>query len=65
MRIDVNASQPVGKRVISIWIRCEECSPIEYKPIDLNRFYRIVGPDFLTKGGNGYAIFPMHSQNYE
>lgn len=65
MRIDVNVTRPVGKRLISIWIRCEECSPVEYIPIDLNRFYRIITPDFLAKGGNGYSIFPMYGQNYE
>lgn len=65
MQIDVNVTQPVGKRIISIRIRCEECSPAEYKPIDLNRFYRVVATDFLAKGGNGYSIFAMHSRNYE
>lgn len=65
MQIDVNTTQPVGKRIISIRIRCEECTPVEFEPIDLNRFYRIVAPDFLAKGGNGYSIFAIHSQNYE
>lgn len=65
MKIDVNTTQPVGQRILSIRIRCEECLPVEYEPIDFDRFYRIVAPDFLLKGGNGYTIFSMHSQNYE
>lgn len=44
--MDVNLTQPIGQRITSIRIRCEECSPVEYKPIDLNQFYRIVAPDF-------------------
>lgn len=63
--MDVNLTQPVGQRIMSIRVRCEECSPAEYKPIDLDRFYRIVAPDFLARGGNGYTIFSMHGQNYE
>lgn len=74
MQIDVNTTRPAGERVISIRVKeknaeecknsSEECTPAEYKPIDLNRSYRIVAPDFLAKGGNGYTIFTTHGENY-
>ena len=64
MRVVINATQPKGQRVDSIQILCAECTPIEYKPIDLDRVYRVITTDFLANGGNRYTMFPKHSQNY-
>lgn len=65
MKLVLNATEPVGKRLISIKIRCEECSPVRYQPIEPNRSYRVISTDFLAQGGNGYTIIPMHYQNYQ
>ncbi|XP_055326816.1 apyrase-like isoform X2 [Sitodiplosis mosellana] len=64
LRLVVNATQPKGHRVVAIEILCEECTPVEYKPIDLNQTYRVVATDFLANGGNGYTMFSEHMQNY-
>lgn len=65
MRVVVNATQPKGNRVISIEIPCADCSPVEYKPIDLNQTYRVVATDFVSGGGDGYTMLSDHLQNQE
>lgn len=65
MRLVLNATQPKGHRVVSIEILCEECTPVEYKPINLNESYRVVATDFLAGGGNGYKMFKDYQQNVE
>lgn len=64
MQVVINGTQPKGHRVVSVEILCAECTPIEYKPIDLDRMYRVITTDFLANGGNGYTMFPKHLQNY-
>lgn len=65
MKMVVNATQPVGNRVISIEMLCEQCTPLEYMPINLDQIYRVIAVDFVANGGNGYSVFKMHKQNYE
>lgn len=65
MKIVVNATKPVGNRLISIHTICDKCTPVQYMPIDLERNYRIVTTDYLANGGNGFKILETHKQNYE
>lgn len=61
----VNATQPKGNRVVSIEIRCDECSPVEYKPIDLEQTYRVIATDFVAGGGDGYTMFADNLENHQ
>lgn len=65
LRYLVNATLPKGQRVLEVEILCKECTPIEYKPIDLDQPYRVIATDFLANGGNGYTMLSDHLQNYE
>lgn len=64
MRIQVNTTQPEGSRIKSIDILCEECSPVQYEPIDLDKSYRVIGDEFLSAGGDGYTTISDNKQNY-
>ena len=59
-----NVTQPKGHRVVAVEVLCQECTPVEYKPIDLEQTYRVVATDFLAGGGNGYAMLADNLQNY-
>lgn len=65
MKLEVNATKPIGERVVSIHILCGACVPVQYEPIDLTKLYRVVTTDFVANGGNGYKLFQDHMQNYE
>lgn len=65
MRIEVNVTQPEGHRIKSIEFLCEECSPLQYEPIDLEQSYRVISNDFLARGGDGYLMISDYKQNYE
>lgn len=64
MRIEVNTTQPEGSRIKSIDILCEECSPVQYAPIDINKSYRVIANNFLSGGGDGHTIISDNKQNY-
>lgn len=63
--MQVNATKPEGSRVNSVEILCEECTPVQYKPLDPNRYYSVVATDFLANGGNDYTMFAEHQQNFK
>lgn len=51
-----------GKRVVSVEARCVECEIPEYLPLDLNKMYNILVPEFLLNGGDGYE-FPTGTES--
>lgn len=51
-----DGSQPLGRRVVNITIRCIECDIPRYLPLDLNRYYKVVSQDFIGNGGGGYTV---------
>lgn len=65
MRIEVNVTQPEGRRIKSIAFLCEECPPFQYEPIDLERSYRVISTTYLAEGGDNYTMFSNYKHNYE
>lgn len=63
MRVVFNISQPINERVVSADVLCRECEVPRYERLDVNQWYRIIGPSFISGGGNGYVMF-KNSRNY-
>lgn len=56
IRLKFNGSQPVGSRVVDVTVRCIECDVPSYEPLDLDKYYRVVCPDFIAGGGGGFDV---------
>lgn len=60
----VNTTQPIGSRIVSVDVLCTKCSPQRYEPIDVKGFYRVLAPNYLAEGGDGYIVFADNKRNY-
>nr|XP_023023172.1 apyrase-like [Leptinotarsa decemlineata] len=54
IKMSYNLSQPQGNRVVSLKIRCRNCTHQIYEDLQLGHYYTIALPSFLTKGGTGF-----------
>lgn len=62
--MNVNRSEPIGRRIVSVNVLCSECSPQRYDPIDVRRTYRIVSSQYIAEGGDGYTVIADNMRNY-
>lgn len=61
--VTYNLFLPPGNRVVSVEVRCTECSVPDYEPLDIEKTYRIVAPSFIVGGGDGYTMIADNVQN--
>ncbi|MDB9517815.1 bifunctional UDP-sugar hydrolase/5'-nucleotidase [Roseofilum reptotaenium CS-1145] len=54
LKLDWQSDLPVGSRMLSIQTRQVDGA---YRPLDLDKTYRVVTSSFLFKGGDGYTLF--------
>lgn len=64
IRIVYNVTNPVGRRVISVDLLCNECKVPKYYPLDLTKMYRIVVNSFMAGGGDGLSMLSEHKRNH-
>ncbi|GAB0090469.1 apyrase [Sergentomyia squamirostris] len=64
MRIVFNMTRPIGSRVISVDLLCNECDIPVYEPIEVDRMYRFIMPSFLAGGGDGFYMVSDNKQNH-
>ena len=57
-------SQPVGRRIMSVKVRCAECFVPRYEPLHLDRHYKIVVTAFLANGGDGHKVIRQKSLSF-
>nr|CAH7737873.1 unnamed protein product [Callosobruchus chinensis] len=57
VQIVFDMSRPIGNRVVSAKLRCQNCTIPVYEDLDEDKTYRIIVPSFLEKGGDGYTEF--------
>lgn len=49
-------NRPAGSRVISAKLRCASCEIPTYEPLDLEKQYSVIVPNFLLRGGDGHKF---------
>ena len=63
MKVIFNVTRPEFGRVVSVDVLCRQCEVPRYEKLDLSQWYRIIVPDFIGAGGNGFVIFPRNRRN--
>uniref|UniRef100_A0A1B0GP29 5'-Nucleotidase C-terminal domain-containing protein n=1 Tax=Phlebotomus papatasi TaxID=29031 RepID=A0A1B0GP29_PHLPP len=64
MKIVFNMTKPVGERVTSVDLLCNECDIPVYEPLEVDRMYRFIMPSFLAGGGDGFYVVSENKQNH-
>lgn len=65
LKVVYDLSQPVGSRVVSIKVRCNECEIPVYEDFDEEKYYRIAVNSFLVTGGKMYPVVTNHLRNHK
>ncbi|XP_037935963.1 apyrase isoform X1 [Teleopsis dalmanni] len=65
LKVTYDFAKPPNSRVIDIRVRCANCAIPRYEKFDSKAEYRIVAPDFLANGGDGYAVFRDAGTDYQ
>lgn len=64
IKIVYNMTNPIGQRVVSVDLLCNECTVPKYYPLDPTKMYRIVINSFMAAGGDDFSIINEKKQNH-
>lgn len=64
LKVVYNVTNPVGYRVESLDVLCNECLNPEYFPLDESKMYRIIAMSYLANGGDGFNMVRDNKQNH-
>lgn len=64
IKIVYNITKPIGERVVSVDLLCNECDVPRYYPLVLTKIYRIVVNSFMAGGGDGLTIINEQKRNH-
>lgn len=51
-----DVDEPTGQQIVSVHVRCQNCSIPVYKPLVLDAYYKIAIPSYLSSGGDGFQM---------
>lgn len=57
LHVTYNLEKPPGSRLVSAYIRCGKCDVPEYTMVRKEESYKILIPEFLYQGGDGFTMF--------
>lgn len=63
IRVIYNLNKPQGQEIESILIRCQNCTIPVYQPIQLDKYYKIAIPSFLSSGGDRLDMLKKNLKN--
>ncbi|XP_021964441.1 snake venom 5'-nucleotidase [Folsomia candida] len=64
MRVVYDITQPNGKRVKKLLVRCKECRVPKYVPLDDDTIYKVAVPSYIATGGDGFAIIKENALSH-
>lgn len=63
VRIVYNLRKPEGEQIDSILIRCQNCTIPKYEPLDMEKYYKLAVPSYLSSGGDKYIMLKENLKN--
>lgn len=57
LKVKYDLRKAVGSRVVSVTARCSVCQIPTFEPLRLEKFYNIIMPTFLLRGGDNFTMF--------
>ncbi|KAH8400588.1 hypothetical protein KR222_007244 [Zaprionus bogoriensis] len=65
LRVEYNYDMEEGHQVVSALVRCAECSVPSYSALNVSAYYKVIVPEFLLDGGDGYTLKEEHESYTE
>uniref|UniRef100_A0A1L8ECN7 apyrase n=1 Tax=Haematobia irritans TaxID=7368 RepID=A0A1L8ECN7_HAEIR len=65
LKVTYDFKKPMNERVIDLKVRCAACAIPHYEPFDPSKTYRVVTPNFLQDGGDGFSMFREYGTNVQ
>lgn len=65
MRAVVNRTMPVGDRLQSMELLCQQCLVPKYEPVDLQKVYRVAMQSYLVTGGDDFTVIYENKLKHE
>lgn len=57
IKVVFDLKRPSGSRIVKVEVRCAACNVPSYFDVDRNQIYKVIMPNFLAQGGDGYWMF--------
>ncbi|XP_072024183.1 snake venom 5'-nucleotidase-like [Amphiura filiformis] len=64
LRVIVDINQPKGQRVLRVYVLCSQCLVPRYVPLEVDEIYKVLVPNFLARGGDGYKMISENKMDY-
>lgn len=61
MHVVYSLNKTAGSRVVMVEVLCADCEVPEYQPLELNKTYGVVLPQYLSNGGDNFTMFEGYS----
>ncbi|XP_057652348.1 apyrase-like isoform X1 [Diorhabda carinulata] len=61
--VEIDTGKPAGQRVVSLKVRCQNCTVPVYNDIEMERYYKLSVNSFLASGGDGYSMIAENMIN--
>ncbi|KAJ8023878.1 5'-nucleotidase [Holothuria leucospilota] len=62
--VSYDLTKPAGSRVLSVEVKCSNCSVPDYEPLQVNKVYKIIIPTYLAGGGDGYTMISENKKSH-
>ncbi|KAK0175757.1 hypothetical protein PV327_009483 [Microctonus hyperodae] len=62
LQVEYDLSQQSGSRVNSVLVQCAKCRVPIFEKLEEDKIYKILIPDFISNGGDGYSMLPKITQ---
>lgn len=59
----IDLDKPLGTRVTSLKVQCQNCPSPVYEDLDDNKMYRIIVSSFMARGGDGFLAISQNMKN--
>jgi hypothetical protein len=56
-------SKPEGSRLTEVRLRCARCRIPNYLPVELEEWYNVAMPSYLSNGGSGFKLISERGRN--
>jgi 5'-nucleotidase len=63
LRVVYDLSRKPYERIIDLKVNCQTCDVPRYTEIENLKFYKVVLPEYVALGGDGFTMIPEHSRN--
>lgn len=63
IKVKYDITKPLGERVVSLLVLCNDCMIPSYQPLNPLKYYRVITNGYTVTGSTGFLQFSEHGRN--